>query len=205
MSHAGHHRFGKSRPRPYTILRETEWSLKGKRTTFVLMKDDIPILYSRIKSKSTTEIIHFSRQKNDFHFGNHTFEAALLVFSQFKTFVLRSGNQFGPELMKLAFSRLPVCGGPRFAQLLLFDTPDGSSRQFLSKEPVLAGDGKWVSALRGANGRMSVKNLVLLSQNNREFMSVSKVSSRALKIEADSELSDLCVFAFGIGSFLCSV
>jgi hypothetical protein len=158
-----------------------------------------------MKSKSTAEILHFSRQKTDFHLTDRPFEATLLVSSHFKTFLLRSGSEFGRDLMKLAFSQLPVCGTPRFGQLVLFDRPDGSSRQFLSREPVLAPSGKWVPAVRGKNGKISVKNLVLVRKNDREFMSVAKVSSRALRIEADCEVSDICVFAFGIGSFLCSI
>jgi hypothetical protein len=179
--------------------------MRGRRTHFVLLRDETPILYSKIHAKSTTEIIHFARRRTDFHFGNHNFEAALLVYSNFKTFLLRCESQFGADLMKLSFSRLAASGSHRFAELIVFDGAGGPSRQFLSEEPVMGANGRWASGMIARNGKPSVKNMVLLGENRNVFLSVAKIDSSVLRIEADPGLSDLCVFAFGISSFLCSL
>jgi hypothetical protein len=72
---------------PYRILGTQKFTLKGLRTKFSLLRDGELILFSMIRPRSSTVIVHVSREKKDFHLSSSSFEAALLtgnVLSRFR-------------------------------------------------------------------------------------------------------------------------
>jgi hypothetical protein len=190
---------------PYRILRTQKLTLKGLRTKFSLLRDGALILFSKIKARSSTEIVHVSREKKDFHFSSSFFEAALLAGNGFKSFSLRLRNQFGPELIIIRFEHPMLDDGPRVVRVMLFGQPEGVPSELVSRPPVVTTAGTWILDLRGRLGKRSIKNCVLTDRNDREFMSFMKLRKSEFAVESHPGISELCVFALGVSSCLCKL
>jgi hypothetical protein len=190
---------------PYKIFRTQKLTLKGHRTKFSLFRDGELILFSKIKARSITEIVHISSGKEDFHFSSESFEAALLAGNGFKSFSLRLRNQFGPDLIILKFEHPMLVKAPRIVRVMLFNQAEGIPDELMSKPPVITTMGNWMIDLGGRIGKRSIKNCILEDREGREFMSFVKIKKSEFVVESHPGISELCVFAFGISSCLCKM
>jgi hypothetical protein len=190
---------------PYQIRRVSSLTLKGQRTQFSLIRDGSIVLYSKIKAQATTEIVHISKARADFHFSSDSFEAALLASRGFKAFSLRLRSQFGPELLVIRYRAPLLECAPRVVHVFFTGPPDGIPSELVSKPPVITAVGTWMLDLKGRIGKKSIKNCILIDRNGREFMSVMKMKSKEIVVESHPAISELCVFAVGVSSCLCKL
>jgi hypothetical protein len=190
---------------PYHVHRVSGLTLKGHRTQFSLVRDGSVVLYSKIKAHATTEIVHISKARADFHFSSDRFEAALLAGRGFKAFSLRLRSQFGPELAVIRFQTPLIECAPRVVRVFFMQPPDGIPSELVSKQPLITAVGTWMIDLKGRIGKKSIKNCILVDSAGREFMSVMKMKSKEIVVETHPAISELCVFAVGVSSCLCKL
>jgi hypothetical protein len=190
---------------PYKVFRTQKLTLKGQRTKFSLFQDGALILFSKIKARSMTEIVHISKAKESFHFSGESFEAALLAGNGFKSFSLRLRNQFGPELIILRFEHPLFVRAPRVVRVMLFNQSEGIPDELTSKPPIITTVGTWMLDLCGRLGKRSIKNCILIDIEGREFMSLMKIKKSEFVVESHPGISELCVFALAISSCLCKM
>lgn len=190
---------------PYEMVRKTSMHLKGKRTEFTLYRDGKEILYSKIKTKGSTDTIIITKGKENFHFSSANFEAVILTTRSFTSFSLRLHGKFGPELMNIKYSPPTTDCAPRVVSAFLFSPPDGVEPDLRSKDPVITAAQTWILNLKGRIGKRSIKNCILVDSQKNEIMSVMKTHSSTITIETVPQMSELCVFMLGVSSFLCTI
>lgn len=190
---------------PYQMVRKTSMHLKGKRTEFTLYRDGKEILYSKIKTKSSTDTIIITKGKENFHFSSENFEAVILTTRSFTSFSLRLHGKFGPELMNIKYSPPVTDCAPRVVSAFFFSPPAGVEPDLRSKDPVITAAQTWILNLKGRIGKRSIKNCILVDSQKNEIMSVMKTHSSTITIETVPQMSELYVFVVGVSSFLCTI
>lgn len=189
---------------PYQMRRETIISWHGVRTHYHLILNGQSILSTKIKSKSSTEIINVS-EGADCHFSSKNYKAVILVGQNFSTFSLRNQNQFGEEIMNIKYTRPQVDFAPREVVTYVFKPPQGVPADLKNRKPVFTKAGTWILNLSGRCAKRSIKNCVMVDEDDVEYMSAVKASHDVLAVEMHPQISPLVAFALGISSFLCKL
>ena len=194
---------------PYKMVKKWSLSLKGKVNELVLYQGDRPILQTKVKISKSTDCVLVSKVEGDLEFKGGKYECAILTGSNFTTYSVRLGTQFGPEIMNIKYELPMVACAPRVVTVFFRTAPEGVDRELVSKKPVMTSADTWMLDLKGRIGMRSNRNCVLIDSSKREVMSVMKTRSslkeEVITIETVPAMSELCVFALGASSFLCNL
>ena len=194
---------------PYKMVKKWSLSLKGKVNELVLYQGDRPILQTKVKISKSTDCVLVSKVEGDLEFKGGKYECAILTGSNFTTYSVRLGTQFGPEIMNIKYELPMVACAPRVVTVFFRTAPEGVDRELVSKKPVMTSADTWMLDLKGRIGIRSNRNCVLIDSSKHEVMSVMKIRSslkeEVITIETVPAMSELCVFALGASSFLCNL
>ena len=79
----------------------------------------------------------------------------------------------------------------------------GHPMDFQNRKARLTSHNLWILDLRGRLALKSIKNCIVVDENNEEVMIVLKAEVDTLNIEAREEITDIEVMAMGLSAFLC--
>ena len=181
---------------------ENKMTLKGTRINMQLSLDGDPLYHSKIKGRKNVDEVPINKG-TQCHFSEEH-DGVLLVTSDNKSFSLREKTRYGQELCTIRFHIDLNEKKPRICHMHCFgdddiEVPsDIQSRAFIHKP-----DGQWMLKLSNRSAISSIKNCVLVDENDVEWMVVLKTAKTTMTIEASPKYSPMEVFAMGIASYLC--
>ncbi|OHT02326.1 hypothetical protein TRFO_07145 [Tritrichomonas foetus] len=184
---------------PYKLEMTSKISWHGKKVRFVLSRGNSPFLFGKLKNKTNSVTISVTPEKKAIHL------AYLLSESNFNTFSLRKGSQFGTELMNIKFKMPHVDYAPRLVELYLCKPPEGIPNILTNRKPRFTAGSTWILNISGRIAKKSTKNCILVDENDTEIMSVMKSKDSEMTIETNPAIGELCVFGLGLSSMLCKL
>lgn len=190
-------------PVSYRLTRSNNVSLHGKTIHFQLYQGGRPLLHTKIKSIKGKGVCYVSSGA-ELHFKQKQYLGAILYANNGCTFSIRNNNEYGEEIMTILYKE-GIDGSPR-KMYVYFPTPYKNVPQKLyNRQAVLNDTNSWVLDMKGKFTIKSIKNCVIVDENDNEFAYIMKVEKDTLGIEAREEFSELMIFAFGLSSFFCKV
>lgn len=150
--------------------------------------------------------------------------AIVLTGSNFSTFSLRKNeskseiksdelsaihNLYGPgfskELMTVNYTMPKNEFQPRRVNIHFNDPPDSIPAELSNRKPKFSYGSTCILDIGGRVAKRSIKNCIMVDENNNDIMSIMKIHESEISIEVFPAISELCVFAFGISSVLCKL
>ena len=187
----------------YRLVRTKNVSIRGKRIHFQLYQGGVPLLHSKIKGIKKRDVIYIA-EGTDLHFGQSNYVGAILYTSNATTFSLRKQNEYGDEILTIKF--IPgESGKPRNVSIYFTETFQGIPDKLSSRKPTLNANNEWALDMRGKFTMKSIKNCVLVDNDDNEYAFIMKVEKKTLGIEVCNEFSNLIAMTLGITSFLCKL
>lgn len=184
---------------PYRLQRTSLHSIRGKRTHYQLFQGKNPILHTKVKQGKTDELYITSGTETHFKDGNY--KAVFLSANHNTTFSLREKTSIGKELMIIRY--LPGGDNEPRNVTVHFNDFGGHPIDFQNRKARLTSHNLWILDLRGRLALKSIKNCIVVDENNEEVMIVLKAEVDTLNIEAREEITDIEVMAMGLSAFLC--
>lgn len=187
----------------YRVNRVKTVSLRGKTTHFQLYLLGRPLLHSKIKSKKKKGTLYIS-EGTSLHFKSDDYLAALLYGNNCCSFSLRKKNEYGEEIMSIKYQS-GINGAPR-SVFVEFPKPDENIPQYLSsRSSHLNESNEWVLDMHGKFNMNSIKNCVIVDENDHEYAFIMKVEKSILGVEVIEQFTDLMAFALALSAFICKI
>jgi hypothetical protein len=162
-----------------------------------MVQDDAPVLCAKFRDRRTVPI----GAGAEFHHRTSAAIARLLIDDRRAGFRLID-DATKQEMMLIGFS-LP--GGRRTARTIgvAFTPPiDGIPAQLTNRKKVKGTVG-WRLKMHGRFARGSIKNSVMVDEENKEFMVVRMTAREEMEVEVNPQIGQLRIFAFALASFIC--
>lgn len=184
---------------PYRLQRTYVHSIRGKRTHYQLFQCGQPILHTKIKQGKVDELC--ITEGTETHFKDGNFKAVFLCANHNTSFSLREKTSIGKELMVIRY--LPGAENEPRNVCVHFNDFCGHQMDFQNRKAKLTKYNLWILDLRGRIALKSIKNCIVVDENNEEVMIVLKTEEDTLSIEVREEVSDIEAMAMGLSAFLC--
>ncbi|OHS94519.1 hypothetical protein TRFO_39337 [Tritrichomonas foetus] len=187
----------------YRLVRSKSVSIRGSRIHFQLYQGGVPLLHSKIKSRKNRDVVYIS-EGTEIHFGQQNYAGAVLYANNGSSFSLRSKNEYGDELMTIRY-HIEVNGCPRRMTLFFPNKFKDYPEHLHNRKAYMNASGQWVLDMHGKFTMKSIKNCVIIDENDNEYAFVTKVEKETLGIEALEDFSPMMVFALGFSAFICKI
>lgn len=185
----------------YQVRRTKSTNIRGKRTTFVLSKQDKVIYSAKYKPIKISDYIPIYDGDKP-HFKNNSV-AVLLFSNDLSDYSLRVPNKYGNEVLTLHFTRFMAEGAkPRHMSVRFYDNKRSLPERLENVAPVFKDD-SWIVDLNSNDAISSIKNCKLIGDDQNPYAYIRKMEKEVLEVETLEEFDEICVFAFAISSFLC--
>jgi hypothetical protein len=183
----------------FKIVRDQKGGL-AKHAKFTMVREDQAILCAKVKDKKCVPI----GVGAEFHYSTTQQIAVLKMSNKRKQAVLSTLE--GKDVLAITFTLQegPNKRGPRGADLKFFEMIEGVPPEMSNRRAQKSQDG-WLINLSGRYAQVSVKNCVIVDEDDKEFFIARKVSRDVLIVEAHPAIPDQCTFAFGLSQFLVRI
>ena len=197
-----------SKPKPiteklikYKFKIDKQITLKGKRIHYQLYKGSMPLYHSKVKGRKGVEEVPISKG-SECHFSSEH-EGVLLVNPDNRTFSLRKETRYGEELCGISFHIDDTEMKPRVCHVHSFGDHIEVPHEIQARSFVKRPDGTWILKVSNRAALSSIKNCILVDENDVEWIVILKMAKSVLSIEASPKFDPLVVFAIGIASYMC--
>ena len=183
----------------YQIERNSDLTLKGFRYHFQLIFEGDFLFHSKTKSKRPEEPIFIS-SGSEMHFSQEKFEAVLLSNSSHSFFSLRKNNEMGEELLTVEIT-VTSRVRPRTTQMNVFEKMPFIPEKVQSLLPEYK-NGSWHLSFLGKTAISSIKNCILMGDDNLPYFMIRRTSETVIEIDAPQIFPPLDVFGLGLAIWI---
>ena len=185
----------------YYLERSSAYGIRGKRLHFQFFQNGNPILHSKLKAKKN-DIVYIT-DGEETHIKDKNYKAVLIATNHRTSFTLREKNEYGKEIFHAAFTASEN-NGPRNVNVR-FSNLNGKEVTFYNRKPHLTSHNMWVIDLKGRIAVKSIKNCILVDENDEEVIIELKIKDDTISVEARKDIDPISVMGFALCPILCKL
>ena len=183
----------------YQIERDSDFTLKGFRYHFQLSFEGEFLYHSKTKSKRPEDPVYIS-SGNQMHFSQEKFDAVLLTNNQNSFFSLRKDNEMGEELLTIEIFTTSR-SLPRTTKMNIFEKMPFIPNKVHSLLPEFK-NGAWQLSFLGKQVISSIKNCILVGDDNLPYFMIRRISQDIIEIDAPQIFPPLSIFGLGLAIWI---
>lgn len=183
---------------PYYLIRSKKLTLRGMRTYFNLVRDDVYLYSSKVRSADS--VIFISEGKES-HFSDNKFRGHITVHDK-GLFSLYDASK---SVLSVNFFPSHIVSGPRAGRIKFHMELNTVEPVLDAVKPQIISDDVWQMDFRGRRAVKSVKNIIFHDSHQREIVSFMKEKRGTFCIEAVYTMPPIYIFTIGIACCLCKV
>jgi hypothetical protein len=168
----------------------------GKSISLSMLRDTEPYLCGKVLKHQIAKI----GKGSDYHMRSSEPMAVVLIFKRAQTYFLKQDDQ---DLMSIEYSLSDGPNTPREVKISFSKPIAGISEHLHNRMPKQRSNGNWVLDFGGRYVVSSVKNCVIVDENDREMFVAIKMDTDVLRIEGHPAIPDICTFCFALSCFVC--
>ena len=115
------------------------------------------------------------------------------------------GFGYGKQIMTISYTMPKVDYAPRLVNVRFNNPPSQVPKELSNRKPKFTYGSTFVLDIGGRVAKRSIKNCIMVDENDNDIMSIMKIRDSEVSIEAFPTIGELSVFAFGISSVLCKI
>lgn len=115
------------------------------------------------------------------------------------------GFGYGKQIMTISYTMPKVDYAPRLVNVRFNNPPSQVPKELSNRKPKFTYGSTFVLDIGGRVAKRSIKNCIMVDENDNDIMSIMKIRDSEVSIEAFPIIGELSVFAFGISSVLCKI
>ena len=172
--------------------------MERKRFYITLLKGNTPLFATKIKG-SKISVIPFANG-SEIHLSSQSFVGYILSDSNSQNFILRETLD-GDDLFAMTII-ISQKTQPRVIVLQNYAQIEGFPQKFNSRPPIHTLHGFTID-FSGRTGMKSIKNSIIVDENDIEYISSRKIQKNMIAIDASPLFPPNYVFLFGVGQVIC--
>jgi hypothetical protein len=174
----------------------SQLTVRGLRTHYQFSQEGYPLFHSKSKSWSPSAPIGISFGSSS-HVSQAAFIAVVIPGAKRRTFTVKQGEA---DVMQIEFSEVK---GPHPKRIRI----SIDNQVFVNQQPKLGLDGHWQLSFGGKLAIPSVKNCVIVPENDSGtvVMQMRRVSGSNCELDSAGMFAPICLFGYAIASFVSPI